>query len=103
MQGHIVALDASKARLGLLESAARQRGLSQMIQTAACKLQDLQSHHPELIASGGFDRVLVDAPCSGTGALAKRADLRWQRVPEDLPDLCALQVSSISLQLLHCL
>ncbi len=38
-----------------------------------------------------FDRVLVDAPCSGTGVLAKRADLRWRRQPEDLAVLCNLQ------------
>ncbi len=34
---------------------------------------------------GGFDRVLVDAPCSGTGVLASRPDLRWRAEP--LPDL----------------
>ena len=39
----------------------------------------------------GFDRVLVDAPCSGTGVLAKRADLRWRRELSDLTDLTALQ------------
>lgn len=37
------------------------------------------------------DGVLVDAPCSGLGVLAKRADLRWQRQPEDLPELVMLQ------------
>src|SRR5690606_9063031 len=38
-----------------------------------------------------FDRVLLDAPCTGLGVLAKRADLRWQRVAGDLPELVALQ------------
>jgi 16S rRNA (cytosine967-C5)-methyltransferase len=37
---------------------------------------------PEL---NGFDRVLVDAPCSGLGVLAQRPDLRWRATP--LPDL----------------
>jgi len=31
------------------------------------------------------DRILLDAPCSGTGILGRRADLRWNRRPEDLP------------------
>ena len=31
-----------------------------------------------------YDRVLLDAPCSGTGVLAKRADLRWRLTPEVL-------------------
>jgi len=43
-----------------------------------------------------FDRVLVDAPCSGTGVLAKRADLRWRRQPEDLAVLCTLQNELLS-------
>ena len=38
-----------------------------------------------------YDRVLLDAPCSGTGVLAKRADLRWRRTPEELRQLAALQ------------
>ena len=38
------------------------------------------------------DAVLVDAPCSGLGVLARRADLRWKRKPEDIPELVRLQL-----------
>ncbi len=38
-----------------------------------------------------FDRVLLDAPCSGTGVLAKRADLRWRRTPEQIEHMVSLQ------------
>ncbi len=38
-----------------------------------------------------FDRVLVDAPCSGLGALRRRPESRWRRQPADLPGLVALQ------------
>jgi len=38
-----------------------------------------------------FDRVLVDAPCTGLGALRRRPEARWRRRPEDLPGLVALQ------------
>ncbi|GLC35804.1 hypothetical protein PLESTB_000496000 [Pleodorina starrii] len=38
-----------------------------------------------------YDKVLLDAPCTGTGVLAKRADLRWRRTPEQLQELTALQ------------
>lgn len=40
---------------------------------------------------GAFDRVLVDAPCSGLGALRRRPESRWRRRPEDLPKLVPLQ------------
>jgi len=38
-----------------------------------------------------FDRVLVDAPCSGLGALRRRPESRWRRRAEDLEDLVPLQ------------
>ncbi|MDF9717960.1 rRNA cytosine-C5-methyltransferase [Nocardioides sp. ChNu-153] len=40
---------------------------------------------------GSFDRVLVDAPCSGLGALRRRPESRWRRQPSDLRDLVPLQ------------
>jgi 16S rRNA (cytosine967-C5)-methyltransferase len=46
--------------------------------------------HPEL-PEGGFDRVLVDAPCTGLGALRRRPEARWRRQPSDMPPLTKLQ------------
>ncbi len=40
---------------------------------------------------GSFDRVLVDAPCTGLGALRRRPEARWRRKPEDLDTLVPLQ------------
>ena len=37
------------------------------------------------------DAVLLDAPCTGTGVLAKRADLRWKRTPEELEEITKIQ------------
>ncbi|MEV4729066.1 RsmB/NOP family class I SAM-dependent RNA methyltransferase [Saccharopolyspora sp. NPDC049426] len=39
----------------------------------------------------GFDRVLVDAPCTGLGALRRRPEARWRRQPGDVGDLTKLQ------------
>lgn len=39
----------------------------------------------------GFDRVLVDAPCTGLGALRRRPEARWRRRPADVPPLAKLQ------------
>ena len=43
------------------------------------------------LAPGTADRVLLDAPCSGLGALRRRPEARWRRQPADLPDLTRLQ------------
>ncbi len=40
---------------------------------------------------GSFDAVLIDAPCSGLGALRRRPDARWRIQPDDIADLTALQ------------
>lgn len=43
------------------------------------------------LPAGSADRVLVDAPCSGLGALRRRPEARWRRQPSDLPALTTLQ------------
>ncbi len=39
----------------------------------------------------GFDRILVDAPCTGLGALRRRPEARWRKSPTDVPPLTSLQ------------
>jgi len=43
------------------------------------------------MAPGSADRILLDAPCSGLGALRRRPEVRWRRQPSDLPALTRLQ------------
>jgi 16S rRNA (cytosine967-C5)-methyltransferase len=43
------------------------------------------------LPEGGFDRVLVDAPCTGLGSLRRRPESRWRKQPSDLPPLTKLQ------------
>lgn len=45
---------------------------------------------------GTFDRVLVDAPCTGLGALRRRPEARWRRTPGDIDSLVPLQRSLLS-------
>jgi len=49
----------------------------------------------------GFDRVLVDVPCSGTGTLARNPEIKWRLRPDDLADLHARQVEILSAALTH--
>ncbi len=54
--------------------------------TTNAKLLDAQA-----VAGMRFDAVLADVPCTGSGVLAKRADLRWRRTKQQLKDLLVLQ------------
>ncbi|MBF9326745.1 RsmB/NOP family class I SAM-dependent RNA methyltransferase [Mycobacteroides chelonae] len=48
------------------------------------------------LVPGSFDRVLVDAPCTGLGALRRRPEARWRRQPGDIPALVKLQRELLS-------
>lgn len=82
-RGEIVAVDIHEGRLRLVERGARSLG-ARIIKTEA---SDVRVFRPDSL----FDRVLLDAPCSGLGVLSKRADLRWKRRPEDIEELTELQ------------
>jgi 16S rRNA (cytosine967-C5)-methyltransferase len=78
LAGEVVAVDASESRLRELEENLRLLGRGDVRLVHA----DGRDLPPEL---DGFDRALVDAPCSGLGVLAQRPDLRWRSRP--LPEL----------------
>lgn len=46
--------------------------------------------------SGEFDRILVDAPCTGLGALRRRPEARWRKSPADVAELVPLQTELLS-------
>jgi 16S rRNA (cytosine967-C5)-methyltransferase len=60
----------------MLEAAAAAAGVRM-----DCRVADLLTFDSNGLA---FDAVLLDAPCTGLGVLAKRADLRWRRVEADV-------------------
>jgi len=66
------------------------------IKESACRLGiDSLNYSVSDAAEAQFpmvDKILIDAPCTGTGVLARRADLRWNRRPEDLVRAQALQI-----------
>ena len=85
--GRIYAFDVSEKRLQNLGARLKRSGLSnlhsQLISSESDpKLKRLQ---------GKFDRVLVDAPCSGLGTLRRNPDLKWRQTPTDIDELTAKQ------------
>jgi 16S rRNA (cytosine967-C5)-methyltransferase len=53
------------------------------------------------LPDGAYDRVLVDAPCTGLGALRRRPEARWRRRPEDVSGLTKLQRELLTAALRH--
>jgi 16S rRNA (cytosine967-C5)-methyltransferase len=78
LRGDVVAVEANEARARALVENVRRLGAVNVRIVHADGLE----LPPELT---GFDRALVDAPCSGLGVLASRPDLRWRSQP--LPEL----------------
>ncbi len=78
LAGEVVAVEANEARARELEVNVRRLGAAN-VQVVCADGRDLP------VGLTGFDRALVDAPCSGLGVLAARPDLRWRSQP--LPEL----------------
>jgi 16S rRNA (cytosine967-C5)-methyltransferase len=70
------------------------------VETLKTTLERLGTHSVHVVHGDGrtyefpmpFDRVLVDAPCSGMGVLARRADARWRKGPEVLAEMPPVQL-----------
>lgn len=88
-KGVVIACDVSEGRLKRAAERFRAAGLHN-IQTRL-----LASERDKWVKrhKGGFDRVLVDAPCSGTGAWRRNPDSRWRAQESGLEALVALQAS----------
>jgi 16S rRNA (cytosine967-C5)-methyltransferase len=74
LRGEVVAIEVNAARARELEENVRRLG--------ATNVRVLHADATALPAElEGFDRALVDAPCSGLGVLSRRPDLRWRATP----------------------
>ena len=90
--GRIYAFDVSEKRLQNLGIRLKRSGLSNL--------------HAQVISSeadpklkrlfGKFDRVLVDAPCSGLGTIRRNPDLKWRQQPKDVEELTVKQTNILA-------
>jgi 16S rRNA (cytosine967-C5)-methyltransferase len=79
----VTATDVRPNRVSLVAANAERLGLP-----VECVVDDATA---PAFAPASFDAVLIDAPCSGLGALRRRPDARWRLRPGDVADLAALQ------------
>ncbi|MBV8060326.1 MAG: RsmB/NOP family class I SAM-dependent RNA methyltransferase [Alphaproteobacteria bacterium] len=86
-KGRIIACDVLAGRLKRSTERFRRAGVHNI------EVRALSSEHDPWVKrhKGGFDRVLVDAPCSGTGTWRRNPDARWKHLGPGLQDLLVLQ------------
>jgi 16S rRNA (cytosine967-C5)-methyltransferase len=86
-RGHLVACDVAARRLERATERLRRAGASIVQRQALASARDKWVKRHGM----GFDRVLVDAPCTGTGTWRRNPDAKWRLAPTDLAELTALQ------------
>ena len=95
-QGEVVAVERHPGRAAALQrTCARMRATCVRVEVA-----DAVQWSPDA-AGGGFDRVLVDPPCSGLGTLQSRPDRRWRAALEAIDELADVQLRILAAGAAH--
>jgi len=87
-QGRITAIDLSAERLNLVMENCTRLGVSCVETSPTSTFSPLTSH---------FDKILLDAPCSNTGVMRRRVDLRWRIQPQEIERLCKTQLELLNI------
>ncbi|MBN2033778.1 MAG: 16S rRNA (cytosine(967)-C(5))-methyltransferase RsmB [Deltaproteobacteria bacterium] len=85
-RGRVIALDMNRERLVSLAANSKRLGIQIIYPAVADTAADVSA-----LLRSSFDRVLVDAPCSGLGVLSRHPDGKWNRDREGIKGLALLQ------------
>lgn len=97
--GGLAALDG--ATLDAVESAEHRAELVRRVTADLPVTVHTADGRDAPLPDAGYDRVLVDAPCTGLGALRRRPEARWRRRPDDVSGLAKLQRELLLAALRH--
>lgn len=86
-QGRILAVDLYPAKLEALNRLSSRMGISNI----EIRQADASTMEDETAFRNMFDRILVDAPCSGLGTLRRNPEIKWRLQPRALPSYSRLQ------------
>ena len=90
--GRLYAFDVSARRLAKLKPRLARSGLSNVHPVVIASENDIRIKR----LAGKFDRVLVDAPCSGLGTLRRNPDLKWRQTPQSIDELTKKQAAILA-------
>jgi 16S rRNA (cytosine967-C5)-methyltransferase len=86
-RGEVLSVELDPTRAGEVATQARRLGLH--------SVSVIEADAAEMEMAPGFDRVLLDAPCSDLGALASRPDARWRKSPKAIERLVDIQARAL--------
>jgi 16S rRNA (cytosine967-C5)-methyltransferase len=92
-QGLIVGCDREPARLDVLDQNLTRLGVR--IAKIVCHDWTKSAVPPEILSEAPFDRILIDAPCSNTGVMRRRIDVRWRLKPVDFLRMQTRQIQIV--------
>ena len=81
-RGRVIAVDLYEHRLQVVEENARRLGIDCIEPLVADSLT---------LSLEPVDRIVIDAPCSGLGVIAKKPEIKWQRTPRDIQEMTKIQ------------
>ncbi len=84
-RGELIATDISRSKLTLVQDSLRRLGIA----SASTAVADL--HQPDTFPDGMFDRILLDAPCSGLGVIRRNPEAKWRLFSGDVTRLAGVQ------------
>ncbi|KHD44085.1 16S rRNA (cytosine(967)-C(5))-methyltransferase RsmB [Streptococcus hongkongensis] len=90
--GKVTALDIYDHKLELVKENAKRLGLSERVKT---EVLDARKVH-ERFSADSFDKILVDAPCSGIGLIRRKPDIKYTKNVQDSQSLQAIQLEILS-------
>lgn len=86
--GKVVALDVHEHKLDLIKENAVRQHVESVVEAKQLDARNITDEFPE----NSFDRILVDAPCSGLGLMRRRPEIRYTKTKEDIISLQKLQL-----------
>lgn len=90
--GKITALDLYDHKLALIQENAKRLGLAARIDTRKLDARQVVDAFP----AESFDKILVDAPCSGIGLIRRKPDIKYNKDLQDFASLQAIQLEILS-------
>lgn len=91
-QGKVISLDIHKKKLNLIKKYAERMHVDERVETLALDARKAAEHFSDT----KFDKILVDAPCSGLGLLRRKPEIRYDKTMKDVHNLARIQLGILN-------